>query len=45
MYIGVYSAVHYYIGRNPGVVTVTFLAPRDYLSKAGILDQVEEIYR
>ncbi|MCC4722231.1 acetamidase/formamidase family protein [Salinicoccus sp. RF5] len=33
------------IGRNPGVVTVTFLAPRDYLSKAGILDQVEEMYR
>jgi acetamidase/formamidase len=33
------------IGRNPGVVTVTFLAPKDYLSKAGILDQVEEMYR
>lgn len=32
------------IGRHPGVVTVTFLAPTHLLKKIGILDLVEEQY-
>lgn len=32
------------IGRNPGVVTATFLAPKKYLEKAGILMTVEKQY-
>lgn len=33
------------IGRNPGVVTVTFLAPEHYLEKAGLLELVKAHYR
>ncbi|WP_227394363.1 acetamidase/formamidase family protein [Jeotgalibacillus aurantiacus] len=32
------------IGRNPGVVTITFLAPEHYLEKAGLLDEVKRQY-
>ncbi|HET7579554.1 MAG TPA: acetamidase/formamidase family protein [Bacillales bacterium] len=32
------------IGRNPGVVTVTFLAPEDALKKAGLLSFVKKQY-
>lgn len=32
------------IGRHPGVVTVTFLAPKDYLEKAGLLELVKQKY-
>src|SRR5699024_9536525 len=32
------------IGRNPGVVTVTFLAPRQYLEKNGLLELVRSRY-
>ncbi|MDY0405176.1 acetamidase/formamidase family protein [Virgibacillus sp. 179-BFC.A HS] len=32
------------IGRHPGVVTVTFLAPKQYLEKAGLLDLVKGFY-
>lgn len=32
------------IGRSPGVVTATFLAPKAYLEKAGILNIVEKQY-
>lgn len=32
------------IGRHPGVVTVTFLAPESYLDKKGLLDLVKEQY-
>ena len=32
------------IGRHPGVVTVTFLAPKQYLEKAGILELVKGFY-
>ncbi|MCL6444757.1 MAG: acetamidase/formamidase family protein, partial [Alicyclobacillus sp.] len=33
------------IGRHPGVVTATFLAPVDRLEKLGIMDFVREQYR
>ncbi|GKV65959.1 MULTISPECIES: acetamidase/formamidase family protein [unclassified Sporosarcina] len=33
------------IGRHPGVVTVTFLAPKEYLEKAGLAGLVMEKYR
>ena len=33
------------IGRHPGVVTITFLAPIDYLKKAGLYDAVSTHYR
>ncbi|WP_051663510.1 acetamidase/formamidase family protein [Alicyclobacillus macrosporangiidus] len=33
------------IGRHPGVVTATFLAPVDRLEKLGIMDYVREQYR
>ncbi|MDZ5711448.1 acetamidase/formamidase family protein [Jeotgalibacillus haloalkalitolerans] len=33
------------IGRHPGVVTITFLAPVGYLEKAGMLDVVRGHYR
>ncbi|WP_404405014.1 acetamidase/formamidase family protein [Jeotgalibacillus malaysiensis] len=33
------------IGRHPGVVTITFLAPVEYLKKAGMLDVVRGQYR
>jgi formamidase len=33
------------IGRNPGVVTVTFLAPLPYLDKLGITEMVKDQYR
>ncbi|AQQ53980.1 acetamidase/formamidase family protein [Planococcus lenghuensis] len=33
------------IGRHPGVVTVTFLAPRHYLEKAGLYELVDNQYR
>lgn len=32
------------IGRNPGVVTVTFLAPKQYLGKTGLLELVKSRY-
>lgn len=32
------------IGRHPGVVTVTFLAPNERLAKIGVLDLVKEQY-
>lgn len=32
------------IGRHPGVVTVTFLAPESYLNNKGLLDLVKEQY-
>lgn len=32
------------IGRNPGVVTVTFLAPKQYLEKTGLLELVKSRY-
>jgi acetamidase/formamidase len=32
------------IGRNPGVVTVTFLAPKSYLEKIGLLKIAEKQY-
>ncbi len=32
------------VGRHPGVVTVTFLAPKQYLEKAGILELVKGFY-
>lgn len=32
------------IGRHPGVVTVTFLAPKQYLQKANLLSVVEQQY-
>jgi len=33
------------IGRHPGVVTVTFLAPKKYLKKKGIYDIVKQQYK
>ncbi|QKY70188.1 acetamidase/formamidase family protein [Lentibacillus sp. CBA3610] len=33
------------IGRNPGVVTVTFLAPKQYLKDKGMLDLIQRKYR
>ncbi|MFB9861526.1 acetamidase/formamidase family protein [Salinicoccus siamensis] len=33
------------IGRNPGVVTVTFLAPKRYLEHAKLLKQTEYMYK
>lgn len=33
------------IGRHPGVVTVTFLAPVDYLKSSGLLELVEYQYK
>lgn len=33
------------IGRHPGVVTVTFLAPKRYLKQAKLYDAVDEHYR
>lgn len=33
------------IGRNPGVVTVTFLAPMEYLNKVGLAEIVQEQYK
>ncbi|MFD2910398.1 acetamidase/formamidase family protein [Jeotgalibacillus terrae] len=33
------------IGRHPGVVTITFLAPVEYLEKAGMLDEVRRHYK
>lgn len=33
------------IGRHPGVVTVTFLAPRQYFEKAGFYELVDNQYR
>ena len=33
------------IGRLPGVVTVTFLAPEPYLNKTGLLELVKNQYR
>lgn len=33
------------IGRHPGVVTVTFLAPESYLKKAQLYDLVKAQYR
>src|SRR5699024_7326392 len=32
------------IGRNPGVVTVTFLAPKQYLENTGLLELVQSRY-
>ncbi|SDI41259.1 hypothetical protein SAMN04488123_10229 [Natribacillus halophilus] len=32
------------IGRHPGVVTVTFLAPHSYLQEKGLLELVSEQY-
>lgn len=33
------------IGRNPGVVTVTFRAPEQYLDKAGLLQVIKDYYK
>ncbi|WP_084218711.1 acetamidase/formamidase family protein [Jeotgalibacillus alimentarius] len=33
------------IGRHPGVITITFLAPVEYLEKAGMLDEVRRHYK
>ncbi|TFD97081.1 acetamidase/formamidase family protein [Jeotgalibacillus sp. R-1-5s-1] len=33
------------IGRHPGVVTITFLAPEHYLEKAGLLHEVRRQYK
>lgn len=33
------------VGRHPGVVTVTFLVPKNLLDKAGILEMVERHYQ
>ena len=33
------------IGRNPGVVTVTFLAPESYLKEKGLLDLIKDHYQ
>lgn len=32
------------VGRHPGVVTVTFLTPKQYLEKKGLLDIIKQFY-